>query len=206
MGGGRGGAGEEGWAIGKDLFEAMIERLERQESRARDTMVLVEASLRLKEEHTDAADRVDELLREADAVLNFAAGTTEDDEVSADRGRSGSSSGAGGSGPGNDSSGGGGSGRRRKKHPGYVQEDDSDSDDGEHQARIMRSRGPVTLTEAFSLPLLRSCVAAAACPSSSSSLGGSVDAGKGKGVRDTAAAARRAKGWKGKGKQQAGSR
>lgn len=146
-------------------------------------MVLVEASLRLKEEHTDAADRVEELMGEANAVLNFATGTTESEESSAGRVRFGSSSGSG----------------RRKKHPGYVQEDESDSDDGEHQARIMRSRGPVTLTEAFALPLLRSCVAMAVA----SSQGGSADAGTGKGGRDTA---RRAKGWKGKGKQQASSR
>ncbi|CAN0568597.1 unnamed protein product, partial [Ectocarpus sp. 12 AP-2014] len=56
----------------------MIERLERQESRARDTMVLVEASLRLKEEHADAAKRVDQFIKEGDAVLKFAAGVTED--------------------------------------------------------------------------------------------------------------------------------
>ncbi|CAM9188830.1 unnamed protein product [Ectocarpus fasciculatus] len=94
--------GEKGWAVSANLFEGMIERLERQESRARDTMVLVEASLRLKEEHADAAKRVDQFIKEGDAVLNYAAGVTEDDDSSARRGCSGSN--------GSDGSGGGGGG------------------------------------------------------------------------------------------------
>ncbi|CAM9795813.1 unnamed protein product [Ectocarpus sp. 6 AP-2014] len=221
--------GEKGWAVSANLFEGMIERLERQESRARDTMVLVEASLRLKEEHADAAKRVDQFIKEGDAVLNFAAGVTEDDDSSARRGRSGSNGVDGGGGGGatsdvsgshsdghtSDSHGGGSSssgrrhgcgsttstgGRRRKKHTGYVQEEDSDSDDGERHARIMRSRGPVTLTETFALPLLRSYVTA--FKSSSDTHRGATNIGSGlAGARETAS--RRSKGWKGKGKQPA---
>lgn len=190
-------------------------------------MVLVEASLRLKEEHADAAKRVDQFIKEGDAVLNFAAGVTEDDDSSARRGRSGSngaedSGGAGGGGGGGETSdvsggahGGGSSssgrrhgcggtsgtsGRRRKKHTGYVQEEDSDSDDGECHARIMRSRGPVTLTETFALPLLRSYVTT--FKSSSDSPRGATNVGSGlAGARETAS--RRSKGWKGKGKRPA---
>lgn len=165
----------------------------------------MEASLRLKEEHDDASERVDQFIREGDAVLNFAAGIMDDGDHSSGV-RSGSSSSSSGDTKGNTCDGGGsgsgGSGRRRKKQPGYVQEDDSDSDDGEHQARIMRSRGPVTLVEAFAVPLLRSCVAAAA-----SSQEGAANAG-GSGTteaRDTATS-RRARGWKGKGKQPASRR
>ncbi|CAB1103059.1 unnamed protein product [Ectocarpus sp. CCAP 1310/34] len=222
--------GEKGWAVSANLFEGMIERLERQESRARDTMVLVEASLRLKEEHADASKRVDQFIKEGDAVLNFAAGVTEDDDFSARRGRSGSNGvdGSGGGGAARDVSGGsnsdghmsdahggGGSssglrhgcgstsstvGRRRKKHTGYVQEEDSDSDDGERHARIMRSRGPVTLTQTFALPLLRSYVTA--FKSASDSRRGATNVGNGlAGARETAS--RRSKGWKGKGKQPA---
>lgn len=193
-------------------------------------MVLVEASLRLKEEHADAAKRVDQFIKEGDAVLNFAAGVTEGDDSSARRGRSGSNGvdGGGGGGATSDVSGGsnsdghtsdahGGSssssgrrhgcgstsstgGRRRKKHTGYVQEEDSDSDDGERHARIMRSRGPVTLTETFALPLLRSYVTA--FKSSSDSHRGATNVGSGlAGAREMAS--RRSKGWKGKGKQPA---
>ncbi|CAN0187013.1 unnamed protein product, partial [Ectocarpus sp. 8 AP-2014] len=105
--------GEKGWAVSANLFEGMIERLERQESRARDTMVLVEASLRLKEEHADAAKRVDQFIKEGDAVLNFAAGVTEDDASSARRGRSGSNGvDGGGGGATSDVSGGGLAGAR----------------------------------------------------------------------------------------------
>ena len=188
-------------------------------------MVLVEASLRLKEEHEDAAERVDQFIKEGDAVLNFAAGITEDNGSGGGGGGGGCSSssrttngprsggntnghgdGGGGSGSGSGSGSGGGSSssgsnRRRKKQAGYAQEDDSDSDDGEHQARIMRTRGPVTLPEDFALALLRSCVVASLSPSE-----GGASAAKSAGTAATAREPSRAKGWKGKGKQPASRR
>lgn len=166
------------------------------------TMVLVEASLRLKEEHEDAAERVDQFIKEGDAVLNFAAGIPEDDDSGGGGISMGNGSSSGGHANGHGKGGGGGSNRRRKKQAGYAQEDDSDSDDGEHQARIMRTRGPVTLTEAFALPLLRSCVAASL---SSPQEDATADAAGSDGTRARETASK-AKGWKGKGKQRASRR
>lgn len=144
--------------------------------------------MRLSKEHDDATERVGEFVREGNAALNSSP-------------RSGD-----GSAKGNTSDGSGINGRRRKKQIGYVQEEDSDSDDGEQQARIMRSRGPVMLTEAFAVPLLRSrVVAAVTAAEAAAEEQGTTNAGGSSaktGARD-ATSSRKAKGWKGKGKQPA---
>lgn len=146
-------------------------------------MVLVESSLRLKQEHDDAAKRVDKFIEEADAVRDSSPDSTADAGAgsrgggsgrgragsggSGDGSRSGSDSkgnisdgGGSGSGTNGETRGRGGAGGGRRKKKGYAHEEDSDSDDGEHQARLLRSRGPVTLNKAFAVPLLRSCVVA----------------------------------------------
>ncbi|CAN0494890.1 unnamed protein product, partial [Laminaria digitata] len=193
-------------------------------------MVLVEASLRLKQEHDDAAERVNQFIREGDAVLNVALGNASlceetgaggalaSSSSSGNFGDAGGGGGGGGSGAGGGLNGGsythgitndGGAGasgsnarkrmggcgsssgdgaaaaRRRQKQNGYAQEDDSDSDEGEHQARILRSRGPAILSQPFALPLLRSCVVASQERAGSGS-GGGTEGGVGERSRGTA--------------------
>ena len=203
-------------------------------------MVLVEASLRLKQEHDDAAERVNQFIREGDAVLNVALGNASvSEETGAGGALAGSSnadfgdgvggigSGCGGGGfsgggsntqgiisngglsstnarkrvGGCGSSSGDGAAAARRRQNGYAQEEDSDSDEGEHQARILRSRGPAILSQPFALPLLRSCVVASLERAGSGS-GGSGGGTEG-GVREKsrgAAASKAARGGKGKGK------
>lgn len=203
-------------------------------------MVLVEASLRLKQEHDDAAERVNQFIREGDAVLNVALGNASvSEETGAGGALAGSSNadfgdgvggiGSGGSGGGFSdggsvtqgiisdggvgssnarkrvggcgSSSGDGAAAARRRQNGYAQEDDSDSDEGEHQARILRSRGPAILSQPFALPLLRSCVVASLERAGSG--GGGFGGGTEGGVREKsrgAAASKAARGGKGKGK------
>lgn len=177
------------------------------------SMVLMESSLRLKQEHDDAAKRVTRFIEEADGVL---ASCRENSVLDTDIGsrwggigrglsRVGSGGDVGSNGvreasKGSDSDGSGSGsvgshGRRcggsgssastqRRKKKGYADEEESDSDDDEHQARILRSRGPVILSESFAVPLLRSCVMASrevACSNGGREAGISAGATKGKG-------------------------
>lgn len=191
-------------------------------------MVLVEASLRLKQEHDDAAERVNQFIREGDAVLNVALGkapVSEETEAGGACANSSSNSGGGHGGAGGGTGGGtgggsfgsggttqgvandgganerrrvggcGGSGNSdsaaaRRRQNGYAQEDDSDSDEGEHQARILRSRGPAILSQPFALPLLRSCVVASHDRAGGSAAAKAARGGKGKGKATARAGAK----------------
>lgn len=191
---------------------------------ARKTVVLVESTSRLGQEHDAATERVSQLIREGDAVLNRKQGSGSSCVTADSTGlkkrashgsgykqRSGTSS--SGSGSSSDSDGNSSNTRRRgcgagsqrpkdKATPKEDNDDDSDSDESgsEQEAKIMRSRGPVTLTEMFALPLLRACVTMAI--SSKGGKRGNARAGRGGekavSISRKTATSKKAKGFKGK--------